>query len=656
VFSQIFQATTPGSIQFAGNGFVKHVITAPGADAFTMELWESSSALSTGTPRIFNTGYGFNAQNIVVRYNEAGSTCLVANVANEYLDNGSGSTCSASATPGSWHHIALVSSGGSTPTVGLYVNGVRVLSKTFSSPLNLTGANMVLGATENGGGQEHFTGSMSNFRYAKSAIYSGASFTAPTSPLTNTSTTELLLSTLYDAPPTTAATALAVAIRDYSRNSVTGSTGGTAPLASARHPFPAPTIANASITGNVQPGQTITAQPGAMTGFGNNITYQWQSSATASGTYTNIGSATGSTLVLAAGDVGKFIKVIITLTNIRGSASRTSDATAAVSGSVSINSLSVTQGRKRGGTTSRINGSGLLGTTSITVGGNQATGIRVISDTAVDFFTPASTTLGAKDVVVSKSGSSATRSNGFTYIGVTSGAALDLDAADPASYSGSGTWNDLTTGGNNFTLANSASFDSAKKVMKFSNPNNPRSDATGQHAVLTSGGILGTTSWERATITFTADLGTTANNDGVIFGMSSTSLNGTNVRNALYLTRDGSTKLLRLFINNGSGMDSMYCILSSGDNQGILDGFNHYAVTIVDDYPFRGCRFYVNGELRGTSDASWGGFLSPTSSSRSSALLGRSHISSVNHNNFQLRNLTIYRSTLTTTQITTNYN
>ena len=95
-------------------------------------------------------------------------------------------------------------------------------------------------------------------------------------------------------------------------------------------PPPAPTLASATITGTAQVGTQLTAVPGAITGSGTSTTYQWQSSLTASGTYTNIASATASTYTPVSGDAGNFIKVSITVTNSGGSDSKIASATSAV--------------------------------------------------------------------------------------------------------------------------------------------------------------------------------------------------------------------------------------------------------------------------------------------------------------------------------------
>ena len=83
----------------------------------------------------------------------------------------------------------------------------------------------------------------------------------------------------------------------------------------------------AAITGTPQVGQVLTA--GALTPLGATASYQWQSSATSGGTYTNISGATSSTYTLVSGDVGKYIKVVATGTGSY-SGSATSAATTMV--------------------------------------------------------------------------------------------------------------------------------------------------------------------------------------------------------------------------------------------------------------------------------------------------------------------------------------
>ncbi len=73
-------------------------------------------------------------------------------------------------------------------------------------------------------------------------------------------------------------------------------------------------------------GQTLTANidPTDAT-----VTYKWKAAATADGAYTDIGGATGKTLLLAAEQQGKFIKVEATGTG-KFEGVKLSEATAAV--------------------------------------------------------------------------------------------------------------------------------------------------------------------------------------------------------------------------------------------------------------------------------------------------------------------------------------
>ena len=95
-------------------------------------------------------------------------------------------------------------------------------------------------------------------------------------------------------------------------------------------PPPAPTVETATITGIAKKGVMLTAGTGNITGSGVTTSYQWKIAPTVSGTYSNIASATSSTYTPVVGDVGKFLKVLIIVTNSGGSDSKTSTATDAV--------------------------------------------------------------------------------------------------------------------------------------------------------------------------------------------------------------------------------------------------------------------------------------------------------------------------------------
>jgi hypothetical protein len=79
-----------------------------------------------------------------------------------------------------------------------------------------------------------------------------------------------------------------------------------------------------------------------------------------------------------------------------------------------ITSLSSTSGPAAGGASVTINGTNLSGVTSVTVGGTAAT-LGANSATSIAITTP-SGTAGARDLVVTTAGGSATSSGGYTYI------------------------------------------------------------------------------------------------------------------------------------------------------------------------------------------------------------------------------------------------
>ena len=97
-----------------------------------------------------------------------------------------------------------------------------------------------------------------------------------------------------------------------------------------------PTLASASITGTARVGSQLTAVPGAITGSNTTTSYQWLRADTSGGSYSNIASATSSTYTPVSGDAGKYIQVLITVTNTGGSASATSAATGQIASGVTL--------------------------------------------------------------------------------------------------------------------------------------------------------------------------------------------------------------------------------------------------------------------------------------------------------------------------------
>jgi hypothetical protein len=97
-----------------------------------------------------------------------------------------------------------------------------------------------------------------------------------------------------------------------------------------------PTLASASISGTAQVGTQLSAVLGATTGTITTTSYQWRRADTSGGTYSDIASATNSTYTPVSGDGGKYIQVVVTVSNSGGSATVTSAATGQVSSTTTL--------------------------------------------------------------------------------------------------------------------------------------------------------------------------------------------------------------------------------------------------------------------------------------------------------------------------------
>jgi hypothetical protein len=102
-------------------------------------------------------------------------------------------------------------------------------------------------------------------------------------------------------------------------------------LATAPANATAPTIAGAA-----QRGDSLTSTPGAWSGIGNTLAYQWQRSTGASG-WTDIAGAVQTTYKLLVADEGATVRIRITATNPDGSSSTASAATATVTSTPPVN-------------------------------------------------------------------------------------------------------------------------------------------------------------------------------------------------------------------------------------------------------------------------------------------------------------------------------
>ena len=163
-------ATT--AIDFDGNDKVLFPGTTFSGDC-TIECFVKSSNYG-GIKRIFSANEGTNSG----QYTDL----RAYNGAHEfYFGTGSYVTDNGTTMPTNvWNHIALTRSGS---TVSYYMNGTRLGTDTYSGSVLCT--SMVLA---HGYGSEYLTGQISNARIVNGqALYTGASYTVPTEPLTLTS-------------------------------------------------------------------------------------------------------------------------------------------------------------------------------------------------------------------------------------------------------------------------------------------------------------------------------------------------------------------------------------------------------------------------------------------------------------------------------------
>jgi alpha-tubulin suppressor-like RCC1 family protein len=109
--------------------------------------------------------------------------------------------------------------------------------------------------------------------------------------------------------------------------------GGTTPTGSAPTNTSLP-----AISGTVTQGQTLTASTGAWSDYPTSYAYRWDRCVASGAICADIGGATSGTYVLALGDVGSTMRVIVTATNAYGSTSATSSQTATVTGLPPVNS------------------------------------------------------------------------------------------------------------------------------------------------------------------------------------------------------------------------------------------------------------------------------------------------------------------------------
>jgi len=231
--------------------------------------------------------------------------------------------------------------GGASATVGT----VTATTVVITTPAGSAGAQDVVLTTASGSAT-----SVGAFTYVASPTI--ASLSQSNGPVSGGTTVTITGSNLTGTTSVTVGAAAATGITVLSNTSVSivapaktagtydvvlSTPGGSVTKTAAYTYMAAPTIASAAITGTAQFGQQLTATTVGVAGSSITTTYIWETSTSASGTYGAISGATGSTYTPTAGDVGTYLKVIVTVANAGGSASSTSAATSVVLSGTALN-------------------------------------------------------------------------------------------------------------------------------------------------------------------------------------------------------------------------------------------------------------------------------------------------------------------------------
>ena len=175
----------------------------PGTGDFTIEWFAKKGVGGSSFPRMFSLGFDTTA---TIGCSIEGGTCYIW----PYGGGLSGTMPAGYNNGSSWTHIAICRSG---TTTKLFIDGTLKKTKTgdtrnINDSIN-PGFDLNVGVDNPSAGSPNWwAGSLTNFRWDNSAIYTGASLTVPTSPLEATATTKLLMlgggasNPVYDATQT----------------------------------------------------------------------------------------------------------------------------------------------------------------------------------------------------------------------------------------------------------------------------------------------------------------------------------------------------------------------------------------------------------------------------------------------------------------------
>ena len=187
-----YQSTGYWSTQFNGSSYLSlpnNTALDMGSSDFTIEFWFNASSVSaTRTIATRFNGNAFSQADIQWTIYQVSATL---NLGVYYSSTSATISFTNGIVANTWNHCALVRSGNS---IYGYLNGVRSATIPTVTVALTTGAwSTYIGNYVEGGVNYYFVGYVSNFRIVKgTAVYTGATYTLPTAPLTPITNTSLL--------------------------------------------------------------------------------------------------------------------------------------------------------------------------------------------------------------------------------------------------------------------------------------------------------------------------------------------------------------------------------------------------------------------------------------------------------------------------------
>jgi hypothetical protein len=193
-------ATNGGSGYFDGNGDYLSIPNSANLNStgdFTIEGWAYITSASSYA--------GMFSMRASTGTTNGASITFINTGYIEFAVNPGGNNLTTPTPLNQWFHVALVRSGSSTNNCSCYLNGTRVAQFTSTSQANGASNGAVIGRYYADGTNQYWvTGYLSNVRYVVGTpVYSGATITVPTTPLTAISGTQFLCNFtnagIYDA-------------------------------------------------------------------------------------------------------------------------------------------------------------------------------------------------------------------------------------------------------------------------------------------------------------------------------------------------------------------------------------------------------------------------------------------------------------------------